>query len=113
MPHYAANEWTFARGAAATIDRNFGFVGQHIFHDIIETHVLHHYVSRIPFYNAREATEAIKKLWVNIIDMKEKICGFLLWKCVRMCQFVDDDKEDAKGVLMFRNVNGLGVKPKD
>ena len=38
---------------------------------------------------------------------------FSLWKCVRMCQFVDDDKEDAKGVLMFRNVNGLGVKPKD
>ncbi|KAK6873168.1 Oleate hydroxylase FAH12 [Candida tropicalis] len=113
MPHYAANEWTFARGAAATIDRNFGFVGQHIFHDIIETHVLHHYVSRIPFYNAREATEAIKKVMGGHYRYEGENMWFSLWKCVRMCQFVDDDKEDAKGVLMFRNVNGLGVKPKD
>ena len=75
MPHYEASQWTFARGAAATIDREFGFVGKHIFHDIIETHVLHHYVSRIPFYNAREASEAIKKLWGFIINIVMKICG--------------------------------------
>ncbi|RCK63247.1 Delta(12) fatty acid desaturase [Candida viswanathii] len=113
MPHYTASEWTFARGAAATIDRNFGFVGQHIFHDIIETHVLHHYVSRIPFYNAREATEAIKKVMGEHYRYEGESMWYSLWKCVRMCQFVDDDKEDAKGVMMFRNVNGLGVKPKD
>ncbi|RLV93404.1 hypothetical protein JA1_002494 [Spathaspora sp. JA1] len=113
MPHYRAEEWTFARGAAATIDRNFGFIGQHIFHDIIETHVLHHYVSRIPFYNAREATDAIRKVMGEHYRYEGESMWYSLWKCVRMCQFVDDDKEDAKGVLMFRNVNGLGVKPKD
>ncbi|KAL6450966.1 FAH12 Oleate hydroxylase FAH12 [Candida maltosa Xu316] len=114
MPHYTAQEWTFARGAAATIDRNFGFVGQHIFHDIIETHVLHHYVSRIPFYNAREATDAIKKVMGIHYQQTDENMWYSLWKCIRMCQFVDDDKEDAKGVMMFRNVNGLGpVKPRD
>ncbi|EGW32466.1 uncharacterized protein SPAPADRAFT_61534 [Spathaspora passalidarum NRRL Y-27907] len=113
MPHYRAEEWTFARGAAATIDREFGFVGKHIFHDIIETHVLHHYVSRIPFYHAREASEAIKKVMGEHYRYEGENMWYSLWKCLRMCQFVDDDKEDAKGVLMFRNVNGLGVKPKD
>jgi len=113
MPHYTAKEWTFARGAAATIDRNFGFIGQHIFHDIIETHVLHHYVSRIPFYNAREATEAIKKVMGEHYRYEGESMWISLWKCLRKCQFVDDDKEDAKGVMMYRNVNGLGVKPRN
>ncbi|ODV77969.1 uncharacterized protein CANTADRAFT_54870 [Suhomyces tanzawaensis NRRL Y-17324] len=114
MPHYKPNEWTFARGAAATIDRNFGFIGQHIFHDIIETHVLHHYVSRIPFYNAREATDAIRKVMGDHYRYEGESMWYSLWKCMRMCQFVDDDKDDAKGVMMFRNVNGLGpVKPRD
>ena len=36
LPHYRAEAWNFQRGAAATMDRDFGFIGQHIFHDIIE-----------------------------------------------------------------------------
>ncbi|KAL9100626.1 MAG: hypothetical protein Q9187_009343, partial [Circinaria calcarea] len=60
LPHYTPKAWTFTRGAAATIDRDFGFIGRHLFHSVIETHVLHHYVSTIPFYHAAEATEAIK-----------------------------------------------------
>lgn len=105
MPHYRDSEWTFARGAAATIDRNFGFVGQHIFHDIIETHVLHHYVSRIPFYNAREATDAIKKVMGSHYRYEGESMWYSLWKVMRMCQYVDDD--NVNGVMMFRNVNGL------
>jgi omega-6 fatty acid desaturase / acyl-lipid omega-6 desaturase (Delta-12 desaturase) len=35
LPHYRTGAWTFQRGAAATMDRDFGFIGQHIFHDII------------------------------------------------------------------------------
>lgn len=111
MPHYRASEWTFARGAAATIDRDYGFIGQHIFHDIIETHVLHHYVSRIPFYNAREATAAIKKVMGEHYRYDGENMWVSLWKCMRACQYVDDDQVD--GVLMFRNVNKIGVTPKD
>ena len=36
LPHYRGGAWNFQRGAAATIDRDFGFIGQHLFHDIIE-----------------------------------------------------------------------------
>lgn len=110
MPHYSAKEWTFARGAAATIDRNFGFVGQHIFHDIIETHVLHHYVSRIPFYNAREASAAIQKVMGDHYRYDGENMWISLWKVLRSCKFVSD--EEGNGVYMFRNVNGVGVTPK-
>ena len=109
MPHYEASQWTFARGAAATIDREFGFVGKHIFHDIIETHVLHHYVSRIPFYNAREASEAIKKVMGIHYQHSDENMWVSLWKSARWCQFVDGNN----GVLMYRNTNGFGVDPKN
>ena len=108
MPHYEASQWTFARGAAATIDREFGFVGKHIFHDIIETHVLHHYVSRIPFYNAREASECIKKVMGEHYQHSDENMWVSLWKSARWCQFVDGDN----GVMMYRNINGFGVDPK-
>lgn len=97
MPHYDADQWTFARGAAATIDREFGFVGKHIFHDIIETHVLHHYCSRIPFYNAREASEAIKKVMGEHYQHSDENMWVSLWKSARTCQYVDGDN----GVKMF------------
>jgi len=40
--HFDAEGWTFVKGALATVDRDFGFVGRHLFHGIIECHVVHH-----------------------------------------------------------------------
>jgi omega-6 fatty acid desaturase / acyl-lipid omega-6 desaturase (Delta-12 desaturase) len=40
LPHYRAEAWNFQRGAAATMDREFGFIGKHLFHDIIEVRSL-------------------------------------------------------------------------
>ncbi|KAH3675712.1 hypothetical protein WICMUC_002504 [Wickerhamomyces mucosus] len=109
MPHYDASAWTFTRGAAATIDRNFGFIDEHIFHRIIGTHVLHHYVSRIPHYNAREATEAIKGVMKEHYKYNGENMWISLWKTARSCQFV----EGENGIRMFRNINGIGIKPND
>lgn len=109
MPHYEAHEWNFARGAAATIDREFGFIGRFVFHDIIETHVLHHYCLRIPFYNGREASKAIQKVMGKHYMYSDESMWKALWKSARMCQFVDGDN----GVMMYRNVNGFGVPPKN
>ncbi|GMM33615.1 hypothetical protein DASC09_009400 [Saccharomycopsis crataegensis] len=109
MPHYDASVWNFARGAAATIDREFPFIGPYLFHDIIETHVAHHYCSRIPFYNARDATEAIKKAMGKHYMFSNENMWVALWKTARWCNFVDGDN----GVKMFRNVNHNGVKPID
>jgi len=118
LPHYTGETWTFARGAAATIDREFGFIGRHIFHGIIETHVLHHYISTIPFYHADEATEAIKKVMGSHYrsDTRGGSLGFIasMWSSARWCQWVEPN-QDAQGqnaqVLFFRNRNGLGVPP--
>lgn len=115
MPHYDAYQWNFARGAAATIDREFPFIGPYLFHDIIETHVLHHYVSRIPFYNAREATEAIKKVMGKHYMYTDENMWVSLWKSARTCQFVDETVTEGgdRGIRMYRNVNGFGVEPVD
>jgi omega-6 fatty acid desaturase (delta-12 desaturase) len=118
LPHYDAETWTYTRGAAATIDREFGFIGRQLLHGIVETHVLHHYISTIPFYHADEATEAIKPIMGRHYraDTAEGPVGFLkaLWKVARWCQWVEPSAEaegEGKGVLFFRNHNGLGTKP--
>ncbi|KAL8841792.1 MAG: hypothetical protein Q9170_000825 [Blastenia crenularia] len=118
LPHYEPKSWNFARGAAATIDREFGFIGRHLFHGIIETHVLHHFVSTIPFYNADEATEAIKPVMGQHYrsNVEDGPIGFLksMWRSARMCQWIEPcegAQGESKGVLFFRNRNGLGVPP--
>ncbi|MCJ1410454.1 Oleate hydroxylase fah12 [Ptychographa xylographoides] len=118
LPHYEASSWNFTRGAAATIDREFGFIGRHMLHGIVETHVLHHYVSTIPFYNADEASEAIKKVMGSHYrsDVEGGPIGFIkaLWKSSRWCQWIEPTegaKGEAKGVLFYRNRNGHGVPP--
>ena len=109
LPRYTDAQWTFARGAGATIDRDFGFVGSFFFHDLIETHVLHHYCGRIPFYNARKATEAIKPVLGVHYRRSDTNMFKMLWQALRWCEFVQGDN----GVMMFRNHNGYGVPPVD
>ncbi|KAI9803489.1 MAG: Oleate hydroxylase fah12 [Sarcosagium campestre] len=118
LPHYEAQSWNYVRGAAATIDREFGFIGRSLFHGIIETHVLHHYVSTIPFYNADEASEAIKPVMGKHYraDTKGGAIGFLksLWNNFRICQWIEPlegAQAENKGVLFYRNRNGRGLAP--
>lgn len=87
-------------------------------HGIVETHVLHHYVSQIPFYNADEATEAIKKVMGTHYrsDTQDGARGFIraIWKSMRWCQWVEPSAEaqgEGKDVYFFRNSNNLGTKP--
>ncbi|KAK9239415.1 fatty acid desaturase-domain-containing protein [Lipomyces kononenkoae] len=109
LPHYDASEWNFARGAAATIDRDFGFIGRHLFHEIIETHVAHHYSSRIPFYHAEEATQAIRKVMGKHYRQDKTNLIVALYKTARTCHFVEGDD----GVKMYRNCNGIGIPAKE
>lgn len=106
LPHYDSSEWNFVRGAMATIDRDFGFIGKHIFHDIVETHVLHHFVSRIPFYNGRKGTEALKKVLGSHYRQDNSNMWVSFYNVSRSCQFVEGD-----GVKMYRNLNKIGVPP--
>ncbi|CAF9931312.1 Oleate hydroxylase fah12 [Imshaugia aleurites] len=118
LPHYEDAAWNFARGAAATVDREFGFIGRTLMHGIVETHVLHHFVSTIPFYNADEASEAIKPILGRHYrsNVEGGPWGFIkaMWTSARTCQWVEPS-EGAEGlgksVLFFRNRNGNGVPP--
>ena len=38
LPHFAAGEWDWLRGALSTVDRSYGFL-DHFFHHIADTHV--------------------------------------------------------------------------
>lgn len=118
LPHYDAKTWSFLRGAASTIDRDFGFIGRHLFHGIIETHVLHHHISTIPFYHADEATEAIKPVMGRHYqaDTRDGLWGFMrsLYTSNRMCQWVEPlegVRGEASGVHFYRNRNGYGLPP--
>ena len=62
VPHCSGKAWTFIRGAMGPMDRSFGFIGPHFFHNFIEHYVIHHLSPRVPFYRAEEATNAIKPL---------------------------------------------------
>ncbi|KAI1127284.1 oleate delta-12 desaturase [Nemania abortiva] len=115
VPRYTPALWTYTLGAAATIDRDFGFIGKHIFHGIIETHVLHHSVTTIPFYHAFEATEAIKLVMGRHYrsDTERGPMGFIraVWRNLRWCQWVEPAEGARRDVLFFRNRNGLGTQP--
>ncbi|KAI5290212.1 hypothetical protein KEM54_002178 [Ascosphaera aggregata] len=118
LPHYQPEAWNFTRGAAVTVDREFGFIGKHLFHDIIETHVLHHYINKIPFYHAREASEAIKQVMGKHYRANTEggSWGFLksLWTSSRACQWVEPNEGaqgESKSVLFYRNRNNIGLPP--
>jgi omega-6 fatty acid desaturase (delta-12 desaturase) len=95
-----------------------GFVGRQLLHGIVETHVLHHYVSSIPFYHADEASDAIRPVMGKHYrsDTEGGAIGFIkaMWKTARWCQWVEPSSEatgGGKNILFFRNRNGNGVKP--
>ncbi len=104
LPHYKAEAWTFPRGALCTIDRNWlGPVGPYLFHGISETHVLHHVSSKIPHYNAWEATEALKaRLGKHYVKSTENVF-VSLWKSINTCKFVDENDQ----VAFYRTVDGV------
>ncbi|KAL2131185.1 hypothetical protein VTI74DRAFT_5433 [Chaetomium olivicolor] len=89
--HFEADSWTFVKGALATVDRDFGWVGRHLFHGIIDTHVVHHLFPRIPFYKAEEATEAIKPLLGDLYHREERSFIGSLWTTFTKCKYVEAD----------------------
>lgn len=60
VPHYDEKEWTWLRGALATVDRSFGVWFDRRVHHITDSHVAHHLFSDMPFYGAKKATPYIK-----------------------------------------------------
>lgn len=107
LPHYREAEWTFPRGALCTVDRNLGgAIGAFILHGICETHVSHHICSRIPHYNAWEATEALKSVLGDHYMHSNDNMYYSLVNNYKECKFV----EDEGSVLFYRNKLGKSVR---
>jgi omega-6 fatty acid desaturase (delta-12 desaturase) len=97
VPHFAGKEFTWLRGALATVDRSFGVIN-HFIHHITDTHVAHHLFHTMPFYHAEEATEAIKSvLGPYYLEDKTPIWK-ALWYSWKYCKFV----EDGEGVHFYK-----------
>src|ERR1700712_3858194 len=96
IPYYPTKTWSFLRGAASTVDRDFGFIGRYIFHGAIETHVMHHHSSRIPFYYATEASDAVKRVMGKHYqsDMKTPYL-WSFWKNYTQCKFVVETEKTS------------------
>jgi len=96
IPHFREGEWTWLRGALCTVDRSFGKWMDGVIHHITDTHVCHHIFSKMPFYNAAEATEYIKPILGQYYLKDETPVFSALWRSFRNCKFVPDD-----GAMVF------------
>ncbi|TFK31519.1 fatty acid desaturase-domain-containing protein [Crucibulum laeve] len=106
IPYYRKDQWTFARGALATVDRPlFGWVGRFFLYGISADHVAHHFFVSIPFYNLPEVTEAIKPVLGECYNYDSTPVLYALWRSFTQCTFV----EDEGGVLFFKNQYGEAV----
>jgi omega-6 fatty acid desaturase (delta-12 desaturase) len=113
LPHYRASEFTFPRGALATLDRNLlgdcgkimAWIGSHATNGISETHVLHHVSSKIPHYHAWEASDALKKRLRSLgIPIEGAPGGWReMYRVYRECKFVEDEGD----VVFFKNALGI------
>ncbi|GLD98109.1 hypothetical protein PINS_up006806 [Pythium insidiosum] len=91
IPHFREGEWSWLRGALCTVDRSFGAFLDGVLHHIVDTHVCHHIFSKMPFYHAQEATDAIKPLLGRFYLKDDTSIPLALWRSYNYCKFVEDD----------------------
>ncbi|PLW46189.1 hypothetical protein PCANC_08820 [Puccinia coronata f. sp. avenae] len=103
LPHYREGAFNFQRGAISTMDRKIhGFFT----HGLAETHVAHHLCSKIPHYNAWDATEALKVKLGEHYQSTDEHYWYSLWKCFRQCRFVEDEGD----VVFYKDARGKAAR---
>lgn len=103
LPHYDSTEWDWLRGALATVDRDYGAVLNKMFHNIHDTHVLHHLFSMIPHYHAVEATEAIKPVLGEYYRYDATPLHTAMWREALHCVYVEPEAGKGPGVYWYNN----------
>nr|XP_004252862.1 delta(12)-fatty-acid desaturase FAD2 isoform X1 [Solanum lycopersicum] len=105
LPHYDSSEWSWLKGALATVDRDYGVLNK-VFHHIVDTHVLHHLFSSIPHYHAVEATKAIKPLLGEYYQFDGTPFYKAIWRDFNECQYVEkDEASQHQGIFWYTNYN--------
>ncbi|KAF8574086.1 linoleoyl phosphatidylcholine delta-12 acetylenase [Ramaria rubella] len=107
LPRFRGAAWTFQRGAASTVDRNFlGWQGRFFFHDVAHFHVIHHYFPQMPFYHGEEATRHLRAFIGEHYMHSNAPVLKTLWENYNFCQFV----EDRGGIVFFKNRRGQAAR---
>ncbi|PHT33199.1 Omega-6 fatty acid desaturase, endoplasmic reticulum [Capsicum baccatum] len=102
LPHYDSTEWDYLRGALATVDRDYGVLNK-VFHNVTDTHVLHHIFSYISHYHAMEATNAIKPLLGEYYQVDDTPILKALWRDTKECIYVEKDEgSQGRGVYWYK-----------
>ncbi|WJX17702.1 Delta(12)-fatty-acid desaturase [Trifolium repens] len=103
LPHYDSTEWDWMRGALATVDRDYGILNK-VFHNITDTHVVHHMFSTMPHYHAMEATKAVKPILGEYYHFDGTPIFKAMWREAKECIYVEPDKgSEIKGVYWYKN----------
>jgi omega-6 fatty acid desaturase (delta-12 desaturase) len=116
VPHFFESKekggepFDFLRGALCTADRSYGWLLDHVFHHISDTHVVHHICHTMPFYHAVEATLAVKKVLGEYYLSDHTPIPLALYNSFRECRFI----EDKGPVAFYQNVDAFnaGLKKK-
>lgn len=91
-----------------TVDRDYGILNK-VFHNITDTHVIHHLFPSMPHYNAMEATRAVKEVLGEYYHFDGTPILKAAWREFRECIYVEPDEDEggsatcSKGVFWFRN----------
>ena len=103
IPYYDSTEWDWLRGALSTVDRDYGVLNK-VFHNITDTHVVHHLFSTIPHYQAIEATKAIKPILGDYYHFDDTTFYKALWREAKECLYVEPEEGTyPRGVFRYRN----------
>ncbi|KAJ7701503.1 delta-12 fatty acid desaturase [Mycena rosella] len=108
LPHYRNKEWTFLRGALATVDRPLmGWIGRFFFHNVSHDHIAHHIFSSIPMSpnshamtdNQPEVTKQLKEILGEHYNSDSTNCFRALYRSFTECTFIEDEGD----IVFYKN----------
>ncbi|TFY81120.1 hypothetical protein EWM64_g2894 [Hericium alpestre] len=103
IPHYRAKEWSFLRGAVATVDRPLlGWAGRFFLHNVSHDHVAHHLFSTIPFYNQPQVTAHVKRVLGEHYNYDSTNTFRALYRSFTECCFIEDEGD----IVFYKNKDG-------
>ncbi|KAG6834999.1 hypothetical protein H0H93_005702 [Arthromyces matolae] len=107
LTNHWKSEWSFLRGAAATVDRPLlGWCGRFFFHNISHDHVAHHFFIKAPFYNGPQITKAIKMVLKEDYNYDSTPTWYALYRSFTQCLFVEEDGD----ILFYKNKYGKSAR---
>ncbi|CAL5043012.1 unnamed protein product [Urochloa decumbens] len=102
VPRYGGGEWDWLRGALATVDRDYGALLGAAFHNITDTHAVHHLFPSLPHYHTKEATRAIRPVLGEYYRFDTTPVARAAWRAARECVYVQPDGR-LDGVFWYGN----------